>query len=208
MRKSVKEHATSAGLGSFLWLLIPITVIAAVIYFIGTEYTSDIGHKTYIKVIDRNPFNPDGSNTPVHIDLGPGESTTIYPTLTNDSSVDVYALYVCRMPIVSFDTDGDGAVEETGLYSIEPSDGWELIENYKDENSDEWVEVYGTYLETDRESTLSNTLTMREIKNSEYGDISDLNISMRGYCVAAEEVDGEYAANLSEAWTIVQNHMQ
>ena len=203
MRKSVKEHATSAGLGSFLWLLIPIVALAAVLIWRGTQFNSNVVHKTIIKAIDRNPFSADGTGEADVIEMEPGDSTTIWPMLINNSSVPVYAIYVVDMPVVNFDIDGDGRDDETGLYVLgadgQVNDGWEMA--YSITMDDRRIEVYGTLLEMAEESTLADILTMREIDVATYSGL-DLNLSMVGYCVPAE---GEgMAEDIGDAWAMIE----
>ena len=208
MRQDTKQKTLLASILSHLWLLIPLTVIAAVAYFLGTEYKSDIEHKYWVEIDETNPFAPDGEGDAVTIELGPGESTTIWPILTNTSSVPVYALYVCRMPtVVTTTAESEGSEVETGLYEIDAQ--WELVEEYKD--GDDWIEVYGVWLAVEEGSRLAETMTMREISRTTYSSIDDLNISMRGFCVAAEPVKDDassYAHSFADAWETIQDHIQ
>ena len=203
MKNGNKEKAASAGLAGWLWLLIPVVVFAAVLIFRGTMYDSNIVHKNIVEIIDRNPFSATGEGEPDVIELAPGESTTIWPMLKNNSTGSVYAIYVVDMPLVNMDVDGDGTSDDAGLYEIgvngELNDGWEQV--YIKLKNDRWVEVYGTILEKEEESTLADTLTMRDIDVATYSGL-DLNLSMVGYCVPAE--GDESAVDIDDAWEMVR----
>ena len=120
-------------------------------------------------------------------EVGPGDSVSVNPVVTNSATEDMYVFVKIQMP------EWDGPP----LYTFHAGDAWVLVE------SGEGVVVYAyanpelTVLSPgDSTFALTNQMNMRSISNAEYAAIDDINVTGTGYAVGIEDV----STNPEEAW--------
>lgn len=169
-----------------LVILMTTGVVAyAVINYITTgTQTSVFTKKEYFEMDGSQFFTAEG-------DIGPGESMSINPIITSESSVDMYVFIRVEMPIY------DGG----GLYELNVDSGWSLVES--GENDGTWVEVYryDDVLTPEQSTTaLSNSITMVDMTLAEFAEISDIDVSMTGYACRVSDVTG-----IDEAWDYIKS---
>jgi hypothetical protein len=124
--------------------------------------------------------------------FGPDESKSINPIVTSDASIDSYAVIVVEMPKYS----------TGGLYMINSSDDWVLVESWS--QGDSWFEAYryNDMLSAGAATTaLGSTITMVDMPNAQYGQLNELNVSMSAYARGVDE--GE---TLDSAWNTIKDH--
>ncbi|MBR1848953.1 MAG: hypothetical protein IJ791_06900 [Lachnospiraceae bacterium] len=125
-------------------------------------------------------------------EIGPGDSKTINPIVTSDSTVESFVVIVVKM--LKF---GDG-----GLYVIEKNDDWAMVQSWSDENF--WFEAYQyNYTLFPGESTtpLGDKVTMVEMTGLEYGNLGELKIWMTAYACGTEGED------MWSAWGSIDNYL-
>lgn len=120
-------------------------------------------------------------------EVGPGDSISVNPVVTNSATEDMYVFVKVQMP------EWDGSP----LYTFHAGDAWVLVE------SGEGVVVYAyanpemTILNPgDSTSALTDQMSMRSISNAEYAEIDDINITVTGYAIGIEDV----STNPEDAW--------
>lgn len=119
--------------------------------------------------------------------IGPGDSFSVSPIVTNDATEKMYVFVEIQMP----------KVDEEWLYTYEVDDGWIQVES----NDGKVVYAYGTSEMTVLEpggttSALTSQLTMQSISNAEYANIDDINVTFTGYAIGTEGV----STNPTDAW--------
>ena len=183
----IQKLKKPASIAAMIGILLGIGIIAFAIsnWFssIGSQ-TSDFDRKTYFEFTTNSFFTESG-------EIGPGESKSINPVVTSNSSVDAYVMMRVEMPEVS----------GSGLYEINTGDAWSLAESGTVDG--QWVEVYlyGEALGPEAStSPLGSTVTMKEIGMGEYGSLEDLNISMAAHAVGTDDEEME------NAWTDIKAH--
>ena len=162
-------------------------VAYAVINYITTEMqTSVFTKKEYFDISGSQFFTAEG-------DIGPGESMSVNPIITSESSVDMYVFIRVEMPVYN---SGEG------LYSFEPNSEWSLVESSEGLDG-KWVEVY-RYNEplTPDESTtpLASSLTMKNMTLADLAEIKDVNVSMTGYACKVSDV-----GSIDDAWDYIKS---
>ena len=169
-----------------LALLMTTTVVAyALVTYITTKtQTSSFTKKEYFEMSGSEVFTASS-------EVGPGDAVTINPTITSESSVDMYVFIRVEMP----------GYNSGGLYDLTVNDGWSLVEN--EVVDDKWVEVYryDTELKPDQSTTvLSNTITMVNMTLAEFAEIEEIDVSMTGFACRTADVAG-----IDEAWDYIKS---
>ena len=171
----------AAGIGAACGIFLGTTIIVYAItsLFFTSSETSNFSKKTV--------FRFDLTTDMAETEVGPGDSFDVKPVVHNDATEEMYVFLRVDMP-----TTADGAI-----YSFDIDDEWVLVE------SGNGVVVYA-YGETemtvlcpgDSTSALTEQMTMRSISNAEYAGIDDINITITGYAIGAEDV----STNPADAW--------
>ena len=169
-----------------LLILTTTTVVAyAVINYISTAtQTSSFTKKEYFEMSGSQFFTAEG-------DIGPGESMSINPIITSESSVDIYVFIRVEMP-------GYGA---GGLYELDVDASWSLVDS--GERDGVWVEVYqyDTVLTPGASTTaLADKLTMVDMGMADYAEISEIDVSMTGFACRVSDVE-----SIDEAWGYIKS---
>lgn len=157
-----------------LALLMTTTVVAyavTTLFFKGETQTSDYSKKTYFEFSGDGFFTESG-------EVGPGESMSINPVISSESTVDMYVFIRVEMPSYS----------SAGLYDIDLNSGWECIESGA--NGDTWFSVYrynDVVAPGESTTALGSSLTMVDMSLAEYSELSDINVTMTGYACGAED---------------------
>ena len=184
IQKLKRPARVAAGIGILLGIGIIAFAISSWFSSIGTQ-TSDFKPKVYFEFETNDFFTADG-------EIGPGESKSINPIVTSNSSIPSYVVFRVVMPLTS---------SSEGLYNIESGSAWSLVESGVVDG--QWVEVY-LYSEAlapeASTSPLGPTVTMKEIGMSEYASLEDLNISMSAYAVGTDDEEME------NAWKDIKAH--
>ena len=157
-----------------------ITYAITSLFFKSPTQTSDYTQGVYFEFDMSDAFVDSG-------EVKIGESMSINPVISSNSSVDMYAFIRVDMPVYN----------DAGLYTLTPSSGWSVQESGV--QGDRWVAVYryDSVLASDASTTaLSSALTMTEMSRTDYGQLSDFNVSMTGYACGTEdlEIDGAWEA--------------
>ena len=112
-------------------------------------------------------------------EVGPGDSFSVKPVVTNSATEEMYVFIQVDMPETA-----DGM-----LYSFEADAEWTLVE------SGNGTVVYAYGMEEmrllssgDSTSALTNQMTMQSISNAEYAGIDDINITITGFAIGTEGV--------------------
>lgn len=82
------------------------------LFFKGQTQTSDYSKKTYFEFAGDGFFTASG-------EVGPGESMSINPVISSNSTVDMYVFIRVEMP------EYNGG----GLYELDTGSGWSLVES-------------------------------------------------------------------------------
>lgn len=159
-----------------LALLMTTTVIAyALVTYITTKtQTSSFTKKEYFEMSGSEIFSASS-------EVGPGETVTINPVITSESSVDMYVFIRVEMPMYS----------GGGLYDLNVDAGWSMVESEVVDNK--WVEVYryDSELKPEQSTTvLANKLTMKNMTLAEFAEISDIDVSVTGFACRVSDVAG------------------
>lgn len=89
-----------------------------------------------------------------------------------------------------------------GLYTINNSDDWVLVESWLQGDSCFEAYKYNDTLSASAATTaLGSTITMVDMTNAQYGQLNELNVSMSAYACGADE--GE---TLDSAWNTIKNY--
>ena len=169
-----------------LAILMTTGIVAyAVINYITTEtQTSSFTKKEYFEMECSEIFAETS-------EVGPGESVSVNPVITSESSVDIYVFIRVEMPVYN----------SGGLYELTVNDGWSLVEIEAVDNK--WGEVYryDDVLTPDQSTTvLANKLTMVNMTLAEFAEISEIDVSMTGYACRVADVAG-----IDEAWEYIKS---
>lgn len=169
-----------------LTLLMTTTVVAyALVTYITSEtQTSSFTKKEYFEMECSEIFAETS-------EAGPGEKVSINPTITSESSVDMYVFIRVEMPVFN----------DAGLYELAVNDRWSLVESEVVDNK--WVEVYryDSELKPDQSTTvLANKLTMKDLTLAEFAEIEEIDVSMTGYACRTADVAG-----IDEAWDYIKS---
>ena len=169
-----------------LALLMTTTVVAfALVTYITTKtQTSSFTKKEYFEMSGSEIFS-------ALSEVGPGEKVSINPTITSESSVDMYVFIRVEMP----------GYNGGGLYRLDMNSGWSMVES--SESNGTWVEVYryDSELKPDQSTTvLANKLTMKDMTLAEFAEVSDIDVSMTGFACRVADVAG-----IDEAWEYIKS---
>lgn len=154
------------------------------LFFKGETQTSEYSKKTYFEFDSSTFFTGSG-------EVGPGESMSINPAITSESTVDMYVFIRVEMPKIG----------SSGLYALNAGSGWSLVESGS--SGDKWVEVYRyENILTPGASTtaLGNSLTMVDMSLADYADLTDLNVTMTGYACGTDD------ETLDTAWDSIKGN--
>ena len=169
-----------------LALLMTTTVVAyALVTYITTmTQTSSFTKKEYFEMSGSEIFAASS-------EVGPGETVSINPMITSESSVDMYVFIKVEMPRYS----------SGGLYDLTVNDGWSMAESGVVDNK--WIEVYryDTELKPDQSTTvLANKMTMKNMTLAEFAENEEIDVSMTGYACRTTDVAG-----IDEAWDYIKS---
>lgn len=121
-------------------------------------------------------------------EVGPGDSVSVNPVVTNSATEDMYVFVKIQMP------EWDGSP----LYTFRADDAWTLVESEGGAVIYAYANPEMTILNPgESTSALTNQMNMRSISNAEYAAIDDINITFTGYAVGTEEV----STNPTDAWS-------
>ena len=120
-------------------------------------------------------------------EVGPGDSFSVKPVVTNSATEEMYVFIQVDMPETA-----DGM-----LYSFEADADWCFIS----EDGGTVVYAYGNSEMTalqpgESTSALTEQMTMDEVSNAEYAAIDDINITITGYAIGTEDM----STNPTESW--------
>ena len=168
-----------------LLILMTTTVVAyALVTYITTKtQTSSFNKKEYFEMSGSEIFSASS-------EVGPGVEISINPTITSESSVDMYVFIKVEMPIYN----------GTGLYELNVDTGWSMVESEVVDNK--WIEVYryDSELKPDQSTTvLSNTITMVNMTLAEFAEIEEIDASMTGFACRVADVAG-----IDGAWDYIK----
>lgn len=161
-----------------------IVAYALVSYITTATQTSSFTKKEYFEMECSEIFS--GTS-----EVGPGDTVSTNPTITSESSVDIYVFIKVEMPVFN----------DAGLYELAVNDSWSMVE--RSESNGTWVEVYryNEPLAPDESTTsLAGKLTMKNITLAEYADIEDINVSMTGFACRTADV-----TDIDEAWSFIKS---
>ena len=177
----------AASIGAIVGILLGAGIIAYAItqLFTSKTATSNLTKKTIFE-INLN----DGLQA---AQVGPGESFTVTPSITNDATEDMYVFIKVVMP--EYGTDG--------LYTYTVDSNWTIVEN----NAGTKVYAYASGSMTmlppgDTTTALTNQMTMKNITNAEYSAYTDINVTITGYAIGTDGVSTDPATAWSECKVI------
>lgn len=168
----------------FLTMTTVVAYAVTTLFFKGETQASDYSKKTYFQFDGSGFFTQSG-------EVGPGESMSINPVISSESTVDMYVFIRVEMPVFS----------SAGLYSLDLNSGWECIESGV--NGDKWFSVYrynDVVAPGASTTALGSSLTMVNMSLADYAEISDINVTMTGYACGAEDEE------LSTAWESIKGN--
>ena len=179
--KYIKKRIITAGSWIGIFMATVVIAFAATKLFYTQSETSNFSKKTFFQFCLNTGMNSG--------EIGPGDSFSVHPVITNDATEEMYVFMEFQMPVT----------EDGVLYLFEVEEGWNMIR----ENDGTVVYAYGndemTVLTPGEETTaLTEQMTMRAITNAEYASIEDINITITGYAIGIEDVP----TNPEEAWLI------
>lgn len=180
----MKKRLTTLLLTLLILMTTTVVAYALVTYITTKTQTSSFTKKEYFEMSDSEIFATSS-------EVGPGETVSINPVITSESSVDMYVFIKVEMP----------GYNGGGLYRLDMNSGWSLVES--GESNGTWVEVYryDTELTPDQSTTvLANKLTMVNMTLAEFAEISDIDVSMTGYACRTADVAG-----IDEAWDYIKS---
>ena len=120
-------------------------------------------------------------------EVGPGDSVSVNPVVTNSATEDMYVFVKIQMP------EWDGSP----LYTLRADDAWTLVESEGGAVIYAYANPEMTILNPgESTSALTNQMNMRSISNAEYAAIDDINVTVTGYAVGIEDV----STNPEDAW--------
>ena len=174
--------------GSFIGALLGMTVIAYAVtqFFTSKTVTSNLTKKTVFE-INLNDGLQAGQ-------VGPGESFTVSPSVTNDATEDMYVFIKVEAPDYIADC----------LYTYTVDENWTLVED----NAGTKVYAYAsdnaiiTLSPGDTTTTLTEQMTMRSITNAEYAAYTDINVTITGYAIGTDGVSTDPATAWSDCKVI------
>lgn len=121
-------------------------------------------------------------------EVGPGDSISVNPVVTNSATEDMYVFMKIQMP----------EWDSSPLYTFRADDAWTLVESEGGAVIYAYANPEMTVLNPgDSTTILTNQMNMRSISNAEYATIDDINITFTGYAVGTEEV----STNPTDAWS-------
>lgn len=109
IQKLKRPASVAAMIGILLGIGILAFAISSWFSSIGTQ-TSDFKPKVYFEFTTNDFFTADG-------EIGPGESKSINPIVTSNSSVNAYVVMYVTMPLVG----------DSGLYTINTGENWNIV---------------------------------------------------------------------------------
>ena len=120
-------------------------------------------------------------------EVGPGDSVSVNPVVTNSATEDMYVFVKIQMP----------EWDSSPLYTYLVDDAWTLVESESGAVVYAYANPEMTVLSPgDSTFALTNQMTMRSISNAEYAVIDDINITITGYAIGTEDV----STNPKDAW--------
>jgi len=122
-------------------------------------------------------------------ELVPGDSFATEPVITNDAIYEMYVFIAVETP----------SVDNKSIYEFTAGDEWTLIESTAERSV--WTyadDTSMTMLSIDESTTaLTTQMTMKEISNTAFVELDDINVTIIGYGIGTDNV----SITPSEAWT-------
>ena len=175
----LKKKIISIGLWTGLFLATVIVAYAITNLFFTQSRTTGFSKKVIFQ------FNL-GIGTSAE-EVGPGDSISVNPVVTNSATEDMYVFVKIQMP------EWDGSP----LYTFRTDETWVLVESGGGAVVYAYADPEMTTLSPgDSTFALTNQMTMRSISNAEYAVIDDINITITGYAIGTEDV----STNPNDAW--------
>ena len=175
----LKKKIISIGLWTGLFLATVIVAYAITNLFFTQSRTTGFSKKVIFQ------FNL-GIGTSAE-EVGPGDSISVNPVVTNSATEDMYVFVKIQMP------EWDGSP----LYTFRTDETWVLVESGGGAVVYAYADPEMTTLSPgDSTFALTNQMTMRSISNAEYAVIDDINITITGYAIETEDV----STNPNDAW--------
>ena len=175
----LKKKIISIGLWTGLFLATVIVAYAITNLFFTQSRTTGFSKKVIFQ------FNL-GIGTSAE-EVGPGDSISVNPVVTNSATEDMYVFVKIQMP------EWDGSP----LYTFRTDETWVLVESGGGAVVYAYADPEMTTLSPgDSTFALTNQMTMRSISNAEYAVIDDINITITGYAIGTENV----STNPNDAW--------
>lgn len=120
-------------------------------------------------------------------EVGPGDSVSVNPVVTNSATEEMYVFMKIQMP----------EWDSSPLYTFRADDAWVLVESADGAVVYAYANPEMTVLNPgDSTTILTNQINMRSISNAEYAEIDDINITVTGYAIGIEDV----STNPEDAW--------
>lgn len=180
----MKKRLTTLLLTLLILMTTTVVAYALVTYITTMTQTSSFTKKEYFKMSGSEIFYASS-------EVGPGETVSINPTITSESSVDMYVFIRVEMPMYN----------EAGLYELSLNSEWSLLD--REIVGDKCIEVYhyNTALPPGASTTpLANSLTMVNIGMADYAVINDINVSMTGFACRVSDV-----VDIDDAWDYIKS---
>ena len=180
----MKKHLTTILLTLVILMATAVVAYAVINYITMGTQRSSFTKKEYFEIECSEIFS-------ASYEVGPGVEVTINPSITSESSVDMYVFIRVEMP----------RYNNTGLYELNVDASWSLVES--GESNDLWVEVYryDSELKPDQSTTvLANKLTMKNMTLAEFAEIGDIDVSMTGFACRVSDV-----VSIEDAWDYIKS---
>ena len=123
------------------------------------------------------------------LEVGPGDSFSVKPSIYNDGTDEMYVFIKIEMPCNTDDP----------IYTYETGSDWILV------NSDKGIEEYAygssemiPLQPGETTTSLFEKMTMKSISYTDYAGIDDINVTITGYAIGTEDI----STNPVEAWNI------
>ena len=138
-------------------------------------------------------YSFDFSTSFISAELSSGDTVTIRPYVTSESSVPICVFIKVKMPFIS------GAP----LYTMNVSSDWREVENSSGTIVYAYADSEITPLDPGDSTTyLANAMRMRSVPIAEYAGLDDINATFTAYTM--EIVNDKTPTDPSEAWTMMK----
>lgn len=129
------------------------------------------------------------------------------PTITNNSTIDVFAFMTVEIPVSNVETENDSATSDQELFTFTANTGWKQIEKTTGSASVTYVFAYAgdtsmTALAPAASSVLFDEVQLINLKEGTSVAGTTQNIVVKAYAIQAEGIEDTTSANV---WSLVQN---